>query len=64
MISSIDLHINLNFALLDGAWYSETELVRIAKRKGERNYLDPITLGTMLHSLNHNITNAYVGKKK
>ncbi|MHA1687960.1 MAG: hypothetical protein ACTSUN_01250 [Promethearchaeota archaeon] len=54
---------DLIFALLDGAWHSETELVRIAKKKGKRNYLGPVTLGTMLHSLNHDITNAYVEKK-
>lgn len=54
---------NVIFALLDGKWHSETELVRIAKKQGEFKYLGPVTLGTMLHSLNYDLKSEYVEKK-
>ncbi len=54
---------DLILALLDGNWHSETELVRIAKKQGEFKYLGPVTLGTILHCLNHDLKNDYVEKR-
>lgn len=47
-------------ALLDGQWHSETELVRIAKKQ---QYIGPVTLGTIIGSLNRNLTNDYLQKR-
>ncbi|MBY9006780.1 MAG: hypothetical protein KGD63_08485 [Candidatus Lokiarchaeota archaeon] len=48
-------------ALLDGSWHSELELIRIAKK--QQRYVGFVTLGTIVHSLNHVLTNDYVEKK-
>ncbi|MFX1409397.1 MAG: hypothetical protein ACFFA6_03530 [Promethearchaeota archaeon] len=48
-------------ALLDGQWHSELDLIRITKKK--QNYMGPVTLGTMVNSLNHCIKNNYVEKR-
>ncbi len=48
-------------SLLDGAWHSELELIRIAKKK--QKYVGSVTLGTIVHSLNHVVKNDYVEKK-
>ncbi|MHA1149043.1 MAG: hypothetical protein ACTSR8_12465 [Promethearchaeota archaeon] len=47
--------------LLDGAWHSETEIIRIAKK--QEKYMGTVTLGMMVHSLNNNIRNNYVEKR-
>jgi len=47
--------------LIDGVWHSELDLIRIAKKK--RKYMGAVTLGTMIHSLNHSLKNDYVEKK-
>jgi hypothetical protein len=44
--------------LLDGNWHSELDLIRIAKKK--QKYMGAVTLGTMVHSLNHTLKNDYV----
>ena len=46
--------------LLDGNWHSETDIVRLAKKK---QYMGVVTLGTMVNSLNNNINNNYVEKR-
>lgn len=48
-------------ALLDGKWHSELELIRVTKKK--HGFLGPVTLGTMVGSLNHSIKNNYLQKK-
>ncbi len=48
-------------ALLDGSWHSELELIRIAKK--QERYIGTVTLGTIVRSLNHVLTNDYVEKK-
>ena len=48
-------------ALLDGQWHSETELIRIGKK--QQQYMGMVTLGTMVHALNHNINNNYLEKE-
>jgi len=47
--------------LLDGNWHSELDLIRIAKK--QQKYMGAVTLGTMVHSLNHTLKNDYVEKK-
>ncbi|MFW9952760.1 MAG: hypothetical protein ACFFKA_21780, partial [Candidatus Thorarchaeota archaeon] len=47
--------------LLDGNWHSELDLIRIAKKK--QKYMGAVTLGTMVHSLNHTLKNDYVENK-
>lgn len=49
-------------ALLDGEYHSETELIRLAKRRGT-NYMGVVTLGTMVNSLNHLLKSNYVEKQ-
>ena len=49
-------------ALLDGEYHSETELVRLAKRRGTA-YMGAVTLGTMVNSLNHLLKSNYVEKQ-
>ena len=49
-------------ALLDGEYHSETELIRLAKKRGT-NYLGAVTLGTMVNSLNHLLKSNYVEKQ-
>ncbi len=46
--------------LLDGNWHTELDLIRVAKQK--MRYLGAVTLGTMIHSLNHHLKNDYVEK--
>jgi hypothetical protein len=48
-------------ALLDGQWHSELELIRIGKK--QQQYLGPVTLSTIVHSLNQNIQNNYLEKR-
>jgi len=48
-------------ALLDGQWHSELDLLRVTKK--QHNYVGAVTLGTMIHSLNHYIKNNYLQKK-
>lgn len=48
-------------ALLDGKWHSELDLIRITKKQHE--FIGAVTLGTMIHSLNHIIKNNYLQKK-
>ena len=49
-------------ALLDGEYHSETELIRLAKRRGTA-YMGAVTLGTMVNSLNHLLKSNYVEKQ-
>ncbi|MBD3211682.1 MAG: hypothetical protein GF311_03665 [Candidatus Lokiarchaeota archaeon] len=49
-------------ALLDGAWHSELELIRIARK--QENYIGSVTLGTMVNSLNHVLKNDYLERKQ
>ncbi len=49
-------------ALLDGEYHSETELIRLAKRK-QYQYMGAVTLGTMLNSINHMLKSNYVEKQ-
>ena len=46
--------------LLDGNWHTELDLIRVAKQK--MKYMGAVTLGTMIHSLNHHLKNDYVEK--
>ena len=48
-------------SLLDGNWHTELDLIRVAKQK--MRYMGAVTLGTMIHSLNHRLKNDYVEKK-
>ena len=48
--------------LLDGKYHSQTEIIRLIKKKHQ--YLGPITLTTMVESLNSHTKNNYVVKKK
>ena len=48
-------------ALLDGQWHSELEIIRITKK--QFGFIGAVTLGTMVHSLNHTIRNNYLQKK-
>ena len=48
-------------SLLDGQWHSELELIRITKK--QHGYIGAVTLGTMIHSLNHHLKNDYVERK-
>jgi hypothetical protein len=48
-------------SLLDGQWHSELELIRVTKKQHE--FIGPVTLGTMVHALNHTIKNNYLQKK-
>ncbi len=48
-------------ALLDGQWHSELEIIRITKK--QHDFIGIVTLGTMIHSLNHAIKNNYLQKK-
>ncbi len=48
-------------SLLDGNWHTELDLIRVAKQK--MRYLGAVTLGTMIHSLNHHLKNDYLEKK-
>ena len=48
-------------ALLDGQWHSELELIRATKK--QHGFIGPVTLGTMVHSLNKFIKNNYLQKK-
>lgn len=48
-------------SLLDGSWHTELDLIRIAKKK--MSYIGAVTLGTMIHSLNHHLKNDYVERK-
>jgi hypothetical protein len=50
------------FALLDGEFHSETELIRLVKRSGTF-YMGAVTLGTMVNSLNHLLKSNYVEKQ-
>ncbi|TXT60304.1 MAG: hypothetical protein BAJALOKI1v1_1290005 [Promethearchaeota archaeon] len=47
--------------LLDGNWHSELEIIRIAKK--EQPYIGAVTIGTMIHNLNHVLKNDYVEKR-
>ena len=40
-------------SLLDGNWHSELDLIRVAKQK--MKFMGAVTLGTMIHSLNHHL---------
>jgi len=48
-------------ALLDGKWHSELDLIRVTKK--QYGFVGAVTLGTMIHSLNHIIRNNYLQKK-
>ncbi len=48
-------------SLLDGNWHTELDLIRVAKQK--MKYMGAVTLGTMIHSLNHHLNNDYLEKK-
>ena len=48
-------------SLLDGNWHTELDLIRVAKQK--MRYMGAVTLGTMIHSLNHHLKNDYLEKK-
>ncbi len=48
-------------ALLDGQWHSELDLIRSTKK--QHSFIGAVTLGTMVHSLNHAIKNNYLQKK-
>ncbi|MFX1302039.1 MAG: hypothetical protein ACFFBV_13145 [Promethearchaeota archaeon] len=48
-------------ALLDGQWHSELELIRVTKK--QHVFVGAVTLGTMIHVLNHTIKNNYLQKK-
>jgi len=47
--------------LIDGVWHSELDLIRIAKK--QHKYMGAVTLGTMIHSLNHILKSDYLEKK-
>lgn len=47
--------------LLDGKYHSESEIIRTTKNN--HKYIGPITLTTMVESLNHQTKNNYVEKK-
>jgi len=47
--------------LIDGVWHSELDLIRITKR--QHKYMGAVTLGTMIHSLNHSLKSDYFQKK-
>ena len=47
--------------LIDGGWHSELDLIRIAKK--QHKYMGAVTLGTMIHSLNHSLKSDYFQKK-
>ncbi len=47
--------------LLDGKYHTETEIIRLTKKKHQ--YLGPITLTTMIESLNSHTKNSYLVKK-
>ncbi len=49
-------------ALLNGQWHSELELIRIAKKQPSLKHLGAVTLGTIVGSLNHNISSNYLEK--
>jgi hypothetical protein len=49
-------------ALLDGKWHSETEIIRIAKKR-HRTYIGPVTIGTMMRSVNNMMRSNYLEKK-
>ena len=48
-------------ALLDGKYHSESEIIRITRKNHQ--YIGPITLTTMVESLNHHTKSNYVEKK-
>ncbi|MFX0137627.1 MAG: hypothetical protein ACFFDN_28570 [Candidatus Hodarchaeota archaeon] len=48
-------------ALLDGQWHSELELIRVTKK--QHGFVGAVTLGTIIHALNHTIKNNYLQKK-
>ncbi|MFW9989716.1 MAG: hypothetical protein ACFFC3_13760 [Candidatus Odinarchaeota archaeon] len=48
-------------ALLDGQWHSELELIRVTKK--QHGFIGAVTLGTMIHGINHTIKNSYLQKK-
>lgn len=51
-------------ALLDGKWHSETELIRIAKKQQDGSqFIGSVTLGTIIHSINQNVSEHYLEKK-
>ena len=52
---------DLLVALLDGQWHSELELIRIGKKK--QQFLGAVTLGTIISSLNQNLSSGYLEKK-
>jgi hypothetical protein len=47
--------------LIDGVWHSELDLIRIAKK--QHKYMGAVTLGTMIHALNHSLKSDYLEKK-
>ena len=47
--------------LLDGAWHSESELIRTAKK--QRQYAGAVLVGTMLNSINAFSQNIFLKKK-
>jgi len=51
----------LIITLLDGDWHSETELIRIAKKKHE--YAGSVLVGTMINSLNSSFKTSYLKRK-
>ena len=53
--------IEILMSLLDGNWHTELDLIRVAKQK--MKYMGAVTLGTMIHSLNHHLNNDYLEKK-
>ena len=48
-------------ALLDGKWHSERELITFTKKK--YNYIGPLTLDTMVNSLNIKMNNNFLEKR-
>ncbi len=51
----------LIITLLDGEWHSETELIRIAKKK--HVYAGSVLVGTMINSLNSSFKTSYLKRK-
>ncbi|MFX0072792.1 MAG: hypothetical protein ACFFAO_17050 [Candidatus Hermodarchaeota archaeon] len=47
--------------LLDGNWHEQTEIIRLTRK--QHGYMGPVTLQTMVSSLNHISSNNFVRKK-
>ncbi len=52
---------NILMAFFDGQWHSELDLVGVTKK--QYRFVGAVTLGTMIHSLNHVIKKNYLQKK-